>query len=667
MLSFAHPLFLWGLLGLGAPVFLHLMHRTRARAVVFPSIRFIRSAPLPRGGRRRIDDWLLLLLRLAALALAVLALARPRWSPRRLGRGITAKRRRPVVFLVDLSASLAMKGAAPRARAAVRTFVQKHSGRRIGLVLSSDHVLAAIPPTADPRLLLRTLDAARPSLRAGNHAPALQKAAALLTRAGGGTLVIVSDFQETDWGGMNIGRLHGVLEARPVDVARGIRTNTGVAGVRVRHIGNQRLRVTVYVKNYGFHPSNRWLRVHLGKNTQAQKIVTPPGTTIRVPFVFDKPGATIGRAVLEADDYPLDDAWWFWAGPVPRPRALIVAPLQDEPAKRLAAFFVKKALEAESAGVAGYQVDTVDTAQFFALNLDALQAVLLLGAAGRFSAQDFSLLRRFLERGGLAVVTPGKTAAIQCRKLANAGLLAADFLGIAGRDRRRGEPPFALGWIAPDTPIGRLFHDPGKTDLFLFPVYRYLRMRPPKSARVLLKTENGDPVLCAVSVGRGQLYSWSFGFDPLWSDLPFTTSFLPLLRGVLDSEHAGERAVRQLTCGARVHPPADLLGKQLAPPPPEKTERPGVFLLGDRPYEVNVSRRESVLRKIDPAVFCARIQTPSGVPGPVAPTAGANSAGRELRGTLLAAAMIFFGGELLLSGRTRKDRTPSAAPPGASA
>ena len=76
-MSFLTPLFLLGLAGLAVPVILHLIQKERKNVVQFPSLMFLRRIPYQSVRRRRIRHWLLLFMRLAALALIVLAFARP--------------------------------------------------------------------------------------------------------------------------------------------------------------------------------------------------------------------------------------------------------------------------------------------------------------------------------------------------------------------------------------------------------------------------------------------------------------------------------------------------------------------------------------------------------------------------------------------------------------
>src|SRR5262245_11204900 len=76
-MSFLAPLVLAALGALAVPVFLHLVQRERKRVVEFPSLMFLRKIPYQSAQRRRIQHWMLLLLRLAALLLLIAAFARP--------------------------------------------------------------------------------------------------------------------------------------------------------------------------------------------------------------------------------------------------------------------------------------------------------------------------------------------------------------------------------------------------------------------------------------------------------------------------------------------------------------------------------------------------------------------------------------------------------------
>ena len=65
-MGFVAPLLLAGLATLAIPVLIHLIQRERKRVVEFPSLMFLRKIPYQSVRRRRIRDWMLLMMRLAA-------------------------------------------------------------------------------------------------------------------------------------------------------------------------------------------------------------------------------------------------------------------------------------------------------------------------------------------------------------------------------------------------------------------------------------------------------------------------------------------------------------------------------------------------------------------------------------------------------------------------
>src|SRR5215472_9660637 len=68
------------------PVILHLFMKQTPKRVVFPALRLIRERQKRSRKKLRVKNWLLLLARMALVALMALALARPRlWSKTTLG------------------------------------------------------------------------------------------------------------------------------------------------------------------------------------------------------------------------------------------------------------------------------------------------------------------------------------------------------------------------------------------------------------------------------------------------------------------------------------------------------------------------------------------------------------------------------------------------------
>src|SRR6187397_2713162 len=118
-MSFITPLFFVALAGLAIPVLLHLTQREKKQIIRFPSLMFVRRIPYQSVRRRKIHNWLLLFVRMTALALLIAAFARPlipRASPLVLAGGGA----REVVVLLDTSYSMGYGDRWERARRAAR-------------------------------------------------------------------------------------------------------------------------------------------------------------------------------------------------------------------------------------------------------------------------------------------------------------------------------------------------------------------------------------------------------------------------------------------------------------------------------------------------------------------------------------------------------------------
>jgi len=104
----ANPGLLWlGLAAAAVPIVIHLLNRRRVRRVPWAAMEWLLAAVKRHQRRLRIENWLVLLLRVAALALLGLGLARWVVSDAQLAAVLRPKR--SVILLVDTSYSLGAK------------------------------------------------------------------------------------------------------------------------------------------------------------------------------------------------------------------------------------------------------------------------------------------------------------------------------------------------------------------------------------------------------------------------------------------------------------------------------------------------------------------------------------------------------------------------------
>src|ERR1700710_2013345 len=76
-MAFLNPILLFGMLGVAAPIIIHLLNRQQVERVWWAAMRFLQVSVEKNQRRLRIEDLLLLLVRCAVVLLLALALARP--------------------------------------------------------------------------------------------------------------------------------------------------------------------------------------------------------------------------------------------------------------------------------------------------------------------------------------------------------------------------------------------------------------------------------------------------------------------------------------------------------------------------------------------------------------------------------------------------------------
>jgi len=103
-MSFVHPLLLGGLLLVGIPVLIHLIMRQKPKHLLFPAMRFLVQRVRTNQRSMRLRHLILLLLRMALIALICLALARPKFFSERISLG--GGKPVAVALVFDTSASM---------------------------------------------------------------------------------------------------------------------------------------------------------------------------------------------------------------------------------------------------------------------------------------------------------------------------------------------------------------------------------------------------------------------------------------------------------------------------------------------------------------------------------------------------------------------------------
>src|SRR5438552_11753815 len=251
-MAFLTPFFLLGLSAIAIPVLIHLIQREKKRVIEFPSLMFLRRIPYQSVRRRRIRHWLLLLMRAAAMAMIVLAFARPFFRQGALASTTTGGARE-LVILLDRSASMGYADHWDKARAAARQAIDALTGEdRATLVLFASNAEESVRATPDRVRLKAAVDAARVGSGATRFGPALKLAQSILSRSSfpRREAILISDYQKSGWAGAEDVHFPEGTVLTPVSVASADVSNIAVPSVsfaRAAFSGQERLTVTAGV------------------------------------------------------------------------------------------------------------------------------------------------------------------------------------------------------------------------------------------------------------------------------------------------------------------------------------------------------------------------------------------------------------------------------------
>jgi hypothetical protein len=521
--SFLAPLFFAALAGLAIPVLLHLTQREKKQIIRFPSLMFVRRIPYQSVRRRKIQHWLLLLVRVAALALIIFAFARPfiRQSNQPIVPGTGA---RELVVLLDASYSMGFADRWGRAQAAANDAINRMSGSDRGsVVLFSTGADIAVRASMEHSPLSAAVSAAKPGSGATRYAPALKVAGGILADS---TLprrevVLISDFQRNGWRGEEGIRLPQGTKLTPVAITGSDdQVNVSVTAVtmaRSTFSDQERVTVTAGLTNRSQRPvdgSMLTLDVN-GIKHGTKPVKLEPGGTQQVEF---EPVLAGGRNVkatvtLSPDALAADNTFNFVISPTEPVRVTVV-----DRGTGGTGLYLARALAVGEAP----KFEMV-TKQSEALSDEDLRrsAVIVLNDVVVQPSQA-RRLQRFVEQGGGLFVAAGQRA----NWPADVDILPGKIEGEV--DRTRGDAA-RVGALEYAHPVFEPFRAPRSGNFSRVPVYQYRKITPATGAQVLAKFDGTAPAVLERRIGNGRVLLWASALDTSWSDLPRAGVFVPFI------------------------------------------------------------------------------------------------------------------------------------------
>ncbi|MFO7897737.1 MAG: BatA domain-containing protein [Planctomycetota bacterium] len=551
---FQHPAFLPVIAALLIPLIIEWLLRRRTRRIPFAAMRFLVDTDRPR--KIRLQDRILMILRMVIIGLIVLALARPLIRPEDV---ISVDQdERSAVMLFDATYSNAQRVGNASAFAIARRMARDVlAGLPEGVevtVGAMGHSLNVVQDWTDDKGLLREkIDGMTVSHGAGPISVgldwALDEAKKKAADDGGprSEIYVFSDLQVRTWEGTRdegtagtsaralvpkLAELGPVFVARtggeeafnlfverfePVDkvLAVGVTTEFRVQVATTNLAEGERVpaRLTLYVN---------------GERRHFQKVRVPAGgATFRVPYRVLKAGEQLVKVVVEGDDSPLDNERLYLAEVPEAMRVLILDRNADLPPHQRPSVFWEYAVAPPSPPgrdpVSAFTVRTLDWTEAQKENLGDYGAVVLANMP-ELPPGLVSRLLFYVKEGGCLLAFAGE------------GVSAYSYESLF-REGRGPLPATFRDKVEVSAFLRSLLPNSGDLEAAAFRHARALAAADPEDVRTLARLSTGEPLVLARRYGQG--HALILGMDPTlkWTRLPLAVDFpvfvQELLRAVL--------------------------------------------------------------------------------------------------------------------------------------
>ena len=456
------PWFLIGLFAVGIPLLLHLRRSRRANRIVFSTTQFFDDQFMRSARRAKLQDLLLMMLRMALLAALILALAQPLIRAPGVGSWLGMGSSQTVAIVIDDSASMnAAAAASPnnaggtlleRSKAAATALLDELSpeaGDRATVVLAGlregGPTVLFDEPTGDFAAVRRAIESVEPTDLGTDLEAAVSTAASRIgggseaqgdrgSGVAGGRVYVFSDAQLSalrSADAMDVGPTVGVVLAAVRPGGAGDAGEAGNVSVDAVQYGSSRPMVGVpftfraLLTNHGRAAGEATVRLVMEGETRSETTVDLPadrGKIVRFTHRFADAGSFAGRVEIEASDgigdaIPGDNRRHFAVRVEDRVRLLAVSGAPSTIARQDELFFFRTALAVggqrgrENAGEGGVDAPSVivDRTTPEAFDPDALDRYPLLVLANVPSLDEATIdaIERYVDRGGGLLIALG--------------------------------------------------------------------------------------------------------------------------------------------------------------------------------------------------------------------------------------------------------------------
>lgn len=550
-MSFLNPLFLIALVSVGIPLLIYLLNLRKPKRIRFSTLAFFESLKSTSLRKIKIKRWLLMAIRMLAVAALALALAQP-YLPS--GMGIMSGNEPAVVgVIIDNSPSMEQIDRngpyIEQAKEIASDIINlQDSDNRIVLNVTNGEPLSLpyLSSTAAEREVaeLETVTSGNYLNRAINQVTQQLNSASepnkllyIISDGQESQLKILEEQEQTDPHDLNL-QFIKIGEANP--------SNAGIDDVKLEKSDGDNLIRSV-VKNYGDQPTgSQFLNVYVDDELLAQQVydIAAGGSE---EFQFDLPESgdrfLMVEFVIEGDELVYDNRH-FTAVELPEERTVLYVS-ENNGQKGEFRSYLRPLLEASGENSDRLKFSFETASDLMPGQFENADAIILDGIS---TIPDY-LIQAMIERvqaGAGLLLLPSADGEIQnynrLLSLSDAGRYS-NLIGSYGSfDRHDQLSPPESGHPILEVMFERQEGEDLRVNLPELYYYYGINTVEGRATVPILSTRTGNIILNEVSVGNGTLIYSAIGSDPGWSNFPVKPLFAPLFYRTVEYLASGEDA-----------------------------------------------------------------------------------------------------------------------------
>ncbi|MDB5386853.1 MAG: hypothetical protein JWM11_2499 [Planctomycetaceae bacterium] len=580
--GFATPWLLWGL-ALGAvPPLIHLLNRRKFRETQWAAMRFLAEAIRKNSRRMRIEQLILLLVRISIMVLLVLGLAQPQFET--LTRFFLNSVPTHRIIVLDSSFSMGYRDsnqsrfqmAQELAGQIVASGRQGDAFNLVRISGSEPQVIIRKPTFQTDEMQREISQLTLPDERADVH-PALVEADKLLQEIpeiSQKEVIIISDLQQSSWHADAAGKqaeirvllkkIAATARLVLIDVGQGGHENHAITDLRAQQdliTVDQPTRFTVSTTAFARTGQETRLdflvdgKLQASRDIQLQPLTV---TTEEFAYQFAGGGEHVVQARLTEDHLAVDDQRQWIISVKDRLRVLCVNGNLAGRANETATHHLQLALAPKTKSAVGeslIQPQVIKEGELRGFDLNQYDCVFLCDVSS-FDDSEVLLLETYIKGGGAVVWCLGdRTSAENYNRLLyrnGQGILPAMLMDRRGNAVQRTEASvFTFDPLNFKHPILKVFQGNPNSGLERTQTFEYFRTKLSEHnpGTVALAFNTGDPAIVVQQVGGGKAILITTAVDKSWGNLAIWPSFLPLMQELVFYAVSNNRSDQGLLAG----------------------------------------------------------------------------------------------------------------------